>query len=54
MKHIENYPRPQLVRDSWIELNGEWDFAFDNETIGEKSHWEMGIPLAEKRNFSSL
>ncbi|HEY8290890.1 MAG TPA: glycoside hydrolase family 2 TIM barrel-domain containing protein [Thermomicrobiales bacterium] len=21
------YPRPQLVRDPWISLNGEWDFA---------------------------
>lgn len=51
MKHIENYPRPQLVRDSWIELNGEWDFAFDNEKTGEKSHWEMGIPLVEKRKI---
>ena len=23
------YPRPQLRRDAWISLNGEWDFAFD-------------------------
>jgi beta-galactosidase/beta-glucuronidase len=23
------YPRPQLARDSWISLNGAWDFAFD-------------------------
>jgi beta-galactosidase/beta-glucuronidase len=23
------YPRPQLRRESWISLNGEWDFAFD-------------------------
>jgi beta-galactosidase/beta-glucuronidase len=23
------YPRPQLRRDSWISLNGHWDFAFD-------------------------
>lgn len=23
------YPRPQLVRDSWQNLNGEWDFLFD-------------------------
>ncbi|HTU99680.1 MAG TPA: hypothetical protein VMF13_04020, partial [Luteitalea sp.] len=22
------YPRPQLERDSWISLNGTWDFAF--------------------------
>jgi len=23
------YPRPELVRENWIDLNGEWDFAFD-------------------------
>ena len=51
MKHIDNYPRPQLVRDSWVELNGEWDFAFDNEKTGENSHWEIGIPVTEKRKI---
>ncbi|HEU4534324.1 MAG TPA: glycoside hydrolase family 2 TIM barrel-domain containing protein [Polyangiaceae bacterium] len=25
------YPRPQLRRDSWISLNGPWDFALDPE-----------------------
>ena len=23
------FPRPQLERGAWINLNGEWDFAFD-------------------------
>ena len=23
------YPRPQLVRDQWSSLNGEWEFAID-------------------------
>lgn len=23
------YPRPRFVRDKWMNLNGEWDFAFD-------------------------
>ena len=25
------YPRPQLVRDNWLSLNGRWRFAFDQE-----------------------
>ena len=25
------YPRPQLVRDNWINLNGKWRFRFDDE-----------------------
>jgi beta-galactosidase/beta-glucuronidase len=24
---LQEYPRPQLTRDSWINLNGLWDFA---------------------------
>ncbi len=23
------YPRPQLRRDTWFSLNGEWEFALD-------------------------
>ena len=50
MKHIENYPRPQLVRDSWIELKwGNGDFAFDNETIGEKKPLGDGDTAGRKR-----
>jgi beta-galactosidase/beta-glucuronidase len=26
------YPRPQLCRDGWHSLNGEWEFAFDPES----------------------
>jgi len=25
------YPRPQMVREQWQSLNGEWDFEFDDE-----------------------
>lgn len=34
------YPRPQFVRENnWINLNGEWDFAFDDDNIGLKEKW---------------
>lgn len=33
MKHAacykKGYPRPRFVRESFVSLNGEWDFAFD-------------------------
>ncbi len=41
--YIKDYPRPQLVRQSFTNLNGQWDFAFDDENIGEKSGWEKGF-----------
>ena len=27
------YPRPQFVRESWRNLNGEWGFSFDELTF---------------------
>ena len=35
------YPRPQAVRSEWLCLNGEWEFAIDNEMVGiEKKYFE--------------
>ncbi|PJN88552.1 glycoside hydrolase family 2 protein [Bacillus sp. mrc49] len=38
MKRHE-YPRPQFVRSSWVNLNGEWAFAFDDENKGLMENW---------------
>lgn len=35
----KDYPRPQFVRKQWENLNGTWDFAFDDENVGEKEKW---------------
>lgn len=44
----KNYPRPQFVRKQWENLNGTWDFCFDDEKIGEKQQWEKQIPAAHQ------
>ena len=28
---FSEYPRPQLIRDSYICLNGKWSFAIEND-----------------------
>ena len=28
------HPKPQFERNNWINLNGEWDFCFDNGRSG--------------------
>lgn len=34
------YPRPQFKRENnWINLNGEWDFTFDDDNVGLKEKW---------------
>lgn len=46
--YIKDYPRPQLVRKNWMNLNGEWDFRFDdlNEGLGEG--WFKGFEPQHK------
>ncbi|ANE48202.1 glycoside hydrolase family 2 [Paenibacillus swuensis] len=33
------YPRPQLHRDAWLCLNGEWEFEFDDQRTGDAEKW---------------
>ncbi|WP_020666648.1 glycoside hydrolase family 2 protein [Amycolatopsis nigrescens] len=33
------HPRPQLVRADWVDLCGQWEFAFDDEDRGLGEHW---------------
>jgi beta-galactosidase/beta-glucuronidase len=35
----EIHPRPQLARDRWIDLNGPWQFAHDDDDRGVHDGW---------------
>ena len=39
------YPRPQMVRGSWVNLNGEWDYAVTSvtDTPGRPEKWDGKI-----------
>ena len=43
------HPKPQMRRENWMNLNGEWDFAFDfgNSGIDRKicfaTFWSIGL-----------
>lgn len=66
MKHAkcykENYPRPRFVRDSFVPLDGEWDFAFDDENAGERKKWhksgvkslKINVPFAYQCALSGI
>ncbi|MCA0755977.1 glycoside hydrolase family 2 [Paenibacillus sp. N4] len=38
-----DYPRPQFVRGNWLNLNGSWEFRFDDEDAGMRGGWHTGI-----------
>ena len=39
------YPRPQMKRDSYISLNGGWDFTVDCEKLGQ-----IRVPFCTDKN----
>ncbi|NOV01215.1 glycoside hydrolase family 2 protein [Paenibacillus planticolens] len=58
-----DYPRPQFVRDSWVSLNGEWEFEFDDDRAGSKEKWHLGnkafsttiqVPFAFQSKLSGI
>lgn len=61
-KYIKNYPRPQLVRENWENLNGEWDFRFDDAWEGESGKWydrleadrKITVPFAYETKASGI
>ena len=40
--HAE-YPRPQMVRDTWQNLNGLWDYAITGKDAGKPDKWDGQI-----------
>ena len=42
------YPRPDFVRESFISLCGEWDFAFDDKNVGHVEKWFLAKDFEKK------
>lgn len=58
-----DYPRPQLQRNEWLNLNGEWEFAFDDQRVGDKEEWflcnqpfsrHIQVPFAFQSKLSGI
>ena len=43
------YPRPQMKRDSYINLNGDWDFAVNYENMGR-----IRLPFCPESKLSGI
>lgn len=42
------YPRPQFARDEWLNLNGEWEFDYDDDNVGIDENWYDGRALMRR------
>lgn len=58
----KEYPRPQMKREEWINLNGKWEFMFDDNDVGFKEKWYknknfdkvINVPFAYQSNLSGI
>jgi len=42
------YPRPQMVRSEWMNLNGEWEFELDPSLSGRDKEFHLGAGFSRK------
>ncbi|GHO46580.1 glycoside hydrolase family 2 protein [Ktedonospora formicarum] len=42
------HPRPQLARGQWLDLNGPWDFAYDDQNEGLDKCWQLREDIYNK------
>ena len=40
---LPEYPRPQLVRSRWTNLNGQWNYAITSRDVARPAHWDGKI-----------
>ncbi len=51
MKNVNiraEHPRPDALRECWLNLNGQWDFEIDNAVVGIEKHYEKRDSLDGK------
>ena len=54
-KHIlQEYPRPQLVRDSYVNLNGEWDCSFTKDAQKPSQWQKILVPFSPEAPLSGV
>ena len=42
------YPRPQFRRQDWMNLNGKWEFGFDDKDAGKREKWYLSHPFSRQ------
>jgi len=51
---LSEYPRPNFIRDSYINLNGPWDFAISSENMVSEFNEKIIVPFSPEAILSGI
>lgn len=52
---LPEYPRPQLRRDAWLNLNGQWEYAITkSDELPEKFDGQITVPFSPETELSGV
>ena len=51
---LPEYPRPTLVRDSYLNLNGEWEYCINESEVVDKYDGKILVPYSPETKLSGV
>ena len=51
---LQEYPRPNLVRDSYINLNGEWEYSISTSRVADQYDGKILVPFSPETELSGV
>lgn len=51
---LKEYPRPQMVRDSYFNLNGEWDYTISKSKLSTDVDGKICVPFSPESVLSGV
>jgi hypothetical protein len=46
---LPEHPRPDFMREQWLNLNGVWNFKFDKNNKGEEEKWYNSVSAFDQK-----
>lgn len=53
-KVLQEYPRPNFVRESYLNLNGEWDYCINQKKEAEEYTGKILVPFSPETDLSGV
>ncbi len=51
---LQEYPRPNFVRESYLNLNGEWEYCINRQKMTDKYQGKILVPFSPETELSGV